>query len=51
MMQQSRETGSTASLPRAIGGGRHGTVTEFERPAKITFHQPMTMRLHADSLR
>jgi hypothetical protein len=26
---------------------RHGTVTEFERPAKITFQQPMTMRLHA----
>ncbi|SRR5258708_22298988 len=25
-------------------GVRNGTVTEFERPAKITFHQPMTMR-------
>jgi uncharacterized protein YndB with AHSA1/START domain len=24
-------------------GVRHGTVTEFERPTKITFHQPMTM--------
>ena len=26
-------------------GVRHGTVTEFERPAKVTFHQPMTMKL------
>jgi len=26
-------------------GVRHGRVTEFERPAKVTFHQPMTMRL------
>jgi uncharacterized protein YndB with AHSA1/START domain len=25
-------------------GIRNGTVTEFERPTKITFHQPMTMR-------
>jgi uncharacterized protein YndB with AHSA1/START domain len=25
-------------------GVRTGTVTEFERPAKITFHQPMTMK-------
>jgi uncharacterized protein YndB with AHSA1/START domain len=31
-------------------GVRHGTVTEFERPAKITFHQPMTMRLHAGTV-
>jgi uncharacterized protein YndB with AHSA1/START domain len=28
-------------------GVRNGTVTEFERPTKITFHQPMTMRLHS----
>jgi hypothetical protein len=28
-------------------GVRNGTVTEFERPAKVTFHQPMTIRLHA----
>jgi uncharacterized protein YndB with AHSA1/START domain len=28
-------------------GVRKGTVTEFDRPAKITFHQPMTMKLHA----
>ena len=25
-------------------GVRNGTVTEFERPTKITFHQPMTMK-------
>jgi uncharacterized protein YndB with AHSA1/START domain len=31
-------------------GVRNGTVTEFERPAKITFHQPMTMRLHAGTV-
>jgi len=28
-------------------GVRNGTVTEFERPRKVTFHQPMTMRLHS----
>jgi len=28
-------------------GVRNGTVTEFERPTKITFHQPMTLRLRA----
>jgi uncharacterized protein YndB with AHSA1/START domain len=26
-------------------GVRHGTVTEFERPTKIAFHQPMSMIL------
>jgi uncharacterized protein YndB with AHSA1/START domain len=31
-------------------GVRHGTVTEFERPTKITFHQPMTMKLHAGTI-
>jgi uncharacterized protein YndB with AHSA1/START domain len=31
-------------------GVRNGTVTEFERPAKITFHQPMTMKLHAGTV-
>ena len=31
-------------------GVRNGTVTELERPAKITFHQPMTMRLHAGTV-
>jgi hypothetical protein len=29
-------------------GVRNGTVTELERPTKITFHQPMTMKLHAE---
>ncbi|HEY5986648.1 MAG TPA: SRPBCC family protein [Streptosporangiaceae bacterium] len=28
-------------------GVRDGQVTEFERPTKVAFHQPMTMRLHA----
>jgi hypothetical protein len=28
-------------------GVRNGTVTEFEPPTKITFHQPMTLRLRA----
>ena len=31
-------------------GVRHGTVTEFERPAKITFHQPMTMVLRLGTI-
>jgi len=31
-------------------GVRNGTVTEFEPPATITFHQPMTMRLHAGTV-
>ncbi|HEY7984269.1 MAG TPA: SRPBCC family protein [Ktedonobacterales bacterium] len=26
-------------------GVRHGRVTEFERPTKLTFHQPMTLIL------
>lgn len=25
-------------------GVRHGTVTQFEPPTRVTFHQPMTMR-------
>ena len=29
---------------------RHGTVTEFERPTKITFHQPMAMALHSGTI-
>ena len=28
-------------------GVRYGTVTEFERPTKVTFHQPMTLRARA----
>ena len=31
-------------------GVRNGTVTELERPTKITFRQPMTMRLHAGTV-
>jgi uncharacterized protein YndB with AHSA1/START domain len=31
-------------------GVRNGTVTEFERPMKITFHQPMTLKLHSGTL-
>jgi len=31
-------------------GVRNGTVTEFERPARVTFHQPMTIRLHAGTI-
>lgn len=31
-------------------GVRNGTVTEFERPVRITFHQPMTMILHAGTI-
>jgi uncharacterized protein YndB with AHSA1/START domain len=38
--------GTTYREPGPLGV-RNGTVTEFERPTKITFHQPMTMKLHA----
>jgi uncharacterized protein YndB with AHSA1/START domain len=31
-------------------GVRQGRVTEFEPPTAITFHQPMTMRLHAGTV-
>jgi uncharacterized protein YndB with AHSA1/START domain len=31
-------------------GVRNGTVTEFEPPEKVTFHQPMTLRLHAGTV-
>jgi hypothetical protein len=31
-------------------GVRHGEVTELERPSKVTFHQPMTMKLHAGTI-
>ncbi|HTU96154.1 MAG TPA: SRPBCC family protein [Solirubrobacteraceae bacterium] len=31
-------------------GVRNGTVTEFERPTRLAFHQPMTMRLHAGTV-
>jgi uncharacterized protein YndB with AHSA1/START domain len=54
-----RGTTAISSDPVALGttyrepgplGVRNGTVTEFERPAKITFHQPMTMRLHTGTV-
>jgi uncharacterized protein YndB with AHSA1/START domain len=41
--------GTTYREPGPLGV-RNGTVTEFERPAKITFHQPMTVRLHAGTV-
>lgn len=31
-------------------GVRNGTVTELERPTKLTCHQPLTMRLHAGTV-
>ncbi len=31
-------------------GVRNGTVTEFDRPGKITFHQPMSLRLQAGTI-
>jgi uncharacterized protein YndB with AHSA1/START domain len=42
-------TGTTYREPGPFGV-RNGTVTEFERPAKITFHQPMTMKLRAGTI-
>jgi uncharacterized protein YndB with AHSA1/START domain len=41
--------GTTYREPGSFGV-RNGTVTEFERPAKITFHQPMTLRLHSGTV-
>jgi Polyketide cyclase / dehydrase and lipid transport len=49
-----RGTEEVSSNPVALGstyrepgplGVRNGTVTEFERPTKLTFYQPMTIRL------
>src|ERR1700687_269448 len=31
-------------------GVRKGRVTEFVRPTKITFYQPMSLRLHSGTL-
>lgn len=51
-----RGTSEISANPVALGttyretepfGVRNGTVTEFERPTKITFHQPMSMKLRA----
>jgi uncharacterized protein YndB with AHSA1/START domain len=41
--------GTTYREPGPLGV-RNGTVTEFERPVKITFHQPMTLRLHTGTV-
>jgi len=41
--------GTTYREPGPLGV-RNGTVTEFERPTSITFHQPMTMKLHAGTI-
>jgi len=54
-----RGTSDVSSNPVTLGttyrepgpfGARHGTVTEFERPTKITFHQPMAMALHSGTV-
>ena len=54
-----RGTSNISSSPVTLGatyrepspfGARHGTVTEFERPTKITFHQPMAMALHSGTV-
>jgi hypothetical protein len=41
--------GTTYREPGPLGV-RNGTVTEFERPVKITFHQPMTLRLRTGAV-
>ena len=50
-----RGTGEISSDPVTLGttyrepgpaGARNGTVTELERPTKLTCHQPLTMPLH-----
>jgi uncharacterized protein YndB with AHSA1/START domain len=43
------ELGATYREPGPFGV-RHGTVTEFERPARIVFHHPMTMRLRSGTI-
>ena len=54
-----RGTTDVSSNPVTLGttyrepgpfGLRYGTVTEFERPTKITFHQPMAMALHSGTV-
>ena len=54
-----RGTTAISSDPVALGttyrepgpfGVRNGTVTEFERPAKVALHQPMTLRLHTGTV-
>jgi hypothetical protein len=41
--------GTTYREPGPLGV-RNGTVTELERPAKIAFHQPMTLTLGAGTI-
>ncbi len=41
--------GTTYTEPGPFGV-RHGEVTELERPTKVTFHQPMTLKLHSGTL-
>jgi hypothetical protein len=41
--------GTTYREPGPLGV-RDGVVTEFERPTVVTFHQPMTLKLHAGAL-
>src|SRR4249920_3484189 len=54
-----RGTTQISSAPVTLGttyrepgpfGVRNGTVTELEPPTKLTFHQPMTMKLHAGTV-
>jgi uncharacterized protein YndB with AHSA1/START domain len=54
-----RGTGEISSDPVTLGttyrepgpaGVRNGTVTELERPTKLTCHQPLTMPLHAGTV-
>jgi hypothetical protein len=54
-----RGTSELSSNPVTLGttyrepgplGVRNGTVTELERPSKITFHQPMTLILGAGTI-
>ncbi|HEX3691605.1 MAG TPA: SRPBCC family protein [Solirubrobacteraceae bacterium] len=54
-----RGTHAISSNPVVLGttyrepgpfGVRDGTVTEFERPTRVAFHQPMTLRLHTGTI-
>jgi len=37
-------TAGTTYVESAPNGVRHGTITEFQPPTRVTFHQPMTMK-------
>ena len=41
--------GTTYREPGPLGV-RNGTVTEFERPTRLAFHQPMTGRFHTGTI-